>query len=370
MSEGLYVGLMTGTSMDGIDAALLDTADQRLRLRAAHSVRHDSELRRRLLAVDAATPLGEIIALDAQVGRALAETTLALLDKAGVSRGDVHAIGSHGQTVWHDPDTPRPTTLQIGDPTRIAQATGITVVADFRRRDLAAGGQGAPLAPAFHHAFFASRDEHRVVVNIGGMANLTHLPAQGEPARVVGFDTGPGNVLLDLWHGRHRGGPCDAQGQWAASGRVDPVLLARFLDDPYFRRPPPKSTGRDYFNMQWLERAGVSNHVPSAVQATLAQLTAVSIADAVQGSIPGATRVLVCGGGAHNRDLMGRLAAALPTMTVEDTGSAGIAPDWVEAAGFAWLAREALAGRATNIPAVTGASGPVPMGAIYPGAAR
>lgn len=353
--------------MDGIDAVLVAFSGGRSRLVATHSVEHDAPVRARLLEVNGASPLAEVMTLDALLGEQFADAILALLEKAGTPASDVAAIGSHGQTLWHAPDAPSPSTLQIGDPHRIAQRTGITVVADFRRRDLAAGGQGAPLGPLFHQAFFHSAEEDRVVVNIGGMANITRLPRAPGTGGVSGFDTGPGNVFLDSWYARHRGGTYDRDGAWAASGAVSAALLDRLLADAYFARKPPKSTGRDYFNDDWLAAAGVSGHDPATVQATLAQFTAETIAAGIRDSLPTATRALICGGGARNGDLMSRLQAALPEMRVEATDEEGIHADWVEAAGFAWLARETLAGRPGNLPSVTGACARVPLGAIHPG---
>ncbi len=365
MGQYTYIGLMTGTSMDAIDAALLDLSDAAPRLVATHGTPLPDALRRQLLAVGAGTGLTELLELDARLGEALANAAIELMNRAGVTSNQVRAIGSHGQTLWHAPDAEHRTTLQAGDPNRIAERTGITVVADFRRRDMAAGGQGAPLAPAFHRAFFGSITEPRAVVNIGGIANVTCLPA--DTTGVTGFDTGPGNVLLDTWCRQHDRGNYDADGAWAAQARTDPQLLARLRDDQYFRRPPPKSTGREYFNAQWLATAKLEGHSPATVQATLAELTAGTIADSLRSAMPSAKRLLVCGGGARNGDLMRRLARNLPEMVTESTADHGISPDWVEAAGFAWLAHATLDGRPGNIPAVTGAHRPVPLGGIYPG---
>jgi anhydro-N-acetylmuramic acid kinase len=277
----------------------------------------------------------------------------------------VRAVGSHGQTVRHRPRGTHPFTLQIGDANVIAARTGIAVVADFRRRDVALGGQGAPLLPAFHKAAFGDASEERIVVNIGGVANLTLLPAKGE---VRGFDTGPGNVLLDHWSREHLHEPYDAEGSFAAGGRVDEALLTHLLADPYFAAPPPKSTGPEHFNGPWLEGAlGATRRKPEDVAATLAELTARSIADATKRQAPGVARVFACGGGAHNKHLMARLAALLPGATLASTTSLGIDPDWVEAAGFAWLARETLQRRPGNLPSVTGAAQYSVLGAIYPG---
>jgi anhydro-N-acetylmuramic acid kinase len=277
----------------------------------------------------------------------------------------VRAIGSHGQTLLHRPRAHTPFTLQIGDPNRIAERTGIDVVADFRRRDLAAGGEAAPLVPAFHAAAFGVRGEARAVVNIGGIGNVTLLHADG---RVSGFDTGPGNCLMDLWVQEHRGKPYDDAGQFAASGNVDPALLELLLQEPYLALPPPKSTGRELFNRPWLRKALARRTAPIAdVQATLCEFTAATIASGMTAKGFAPTELLVCGGGAFNGELMRRLAARLPGVTVRHTGSAGIAPDQVEAAMCAWLAHQFLAGRPGNLVAVTGARGPRVLGALHRG---
>jgi anhydro-N-acetylmuramic acid kinase len=281
---------------------------------------------------------------------------------AGFAPAELASVGVHGQTVRHRPD--EHWTLQLNDPARVAERTGATVVADFRRRDIAAGGQGAPLVPAFHHALFARADRARAVVNVGGIANVTLL-VPGEPVR--GFDTGPGNVLLDHWHARHSGGAFDAGGAWAASGRVDHALLRTMLADPFFAAAPPKSTGRDRFNAGWLD-AMLARHAdrqpPADVQATLTALTAHAIADAVRPW--GVVDLLVCGGGAHNAELMRMLAQEVAPVRVGTTADEGVAVEHVEALAFAWLAREALAGRTGSLPEVTGAKGARVLGAIYP----
>ena len=284
------------------------------------------------------------------------------LQDAGVTPAEVAAIGSHGQTLRHLPGATHPFTLQIGDPWRIALGTGIRTIADFRRADLALGGQGAPLAPAFHDWLFRATGTARVVLNLGGIANVTILPADDAPA--TGFDTGPGNTLLDGWIARHRGETLDRDGDWSASGRVATDLLDRLLADPYFAAPPPKSTGFEYFNVRWLQAAGADAFEPADVQATLAQLTAETVAAAVRGT-GGVADLLVCGGGVHNLDLLARLAAALPGVAVRSTAEAGLEPDWVEGAAFAWLAMRRIRRLPGNLPSVTGASGPAILGASY-----
>lgn len=365
----LYIGLISGTSMDGVDAALLDCTLAEPRLLATHSGSYTPELRREL---DAALLLEDprtaaLDALDVAVGEAFADAAGALLARAGVAPGAVTAIGSHGQTIHHAPDAVPPYSLQIGDPHTIGRRTGIDVVADFRTADIAAGGQGAPLVPAFHAAVFSTAREPRVVLNIGGIANITILPAPPGSEPVRGFDTGPGNTLMDVWAMQHLGQRMDAGGRWAAGGRIDTALLESLLADPYFRLAPPKSTGREYFNAGWLT-AHLREHACSAqdVQATLCELTARSVAADIRAHAPATQRVLVCGGGAHNPRLMDRLAVALPGLSVESTAALGVDPDWVEAATFAWLAQRHLRAEPGNIPSVTGARAAVVLGRLFP----
>ncbi|SHF68380.1 anhydro-N-acetylmuramic acid kinase [Microbulbifer donghaiensis] len=365
----LYIGLMSGTSVDSIDAVLVDFGDEdkpkpRILTALGHPI-HPT-LRDAILALCAPGPseLDRAGQLDRQLGQAFAEATNTLLARAGVKPGEITAIGSHGQTVRHRPPgaVATPFTVQLGDPNTIAALTGITTVADFRRRDMALGGQGAPLMPAFHRAAFAT-DCDRAVVNIGGMANITELAADGS---VHGYDTGPGNALLDYWINLHKGQPFDRDGAWAASGRANPELLNRLLADPYFAARPPKSTGRETFNASWLEQACSGLELaPPDVQATLAEVTAASIAEAVHVFADGG-ELLICGGGAKNKDLLARLRRRLPTWSIADTGTYGIDADWLEAVGFAWLARQTLLGLPGNCPGVTGAREESVLGAIHP----
>lgn len=356
-----FVGLMSGTSLDGVDAALVDFEVLPGRLVAHHFVPFPEDVRAEALALCAPGPdeLDRAGALANRVAALYAEAVEALLAQA--SRPQVVAVGAHGQTVRHRPE--RGYTVQLLNAALLAERTGLRVVADLRSRDIAAGGQGAPLVPAYHAACFASTDRHRVIANIGGIANVTDLA----PGRAVrGFDTGPGNALLDLWAQEHLGSRYDAGGAWAASGRVAETLLAAMLEETYFSFLPPKSTGRERFHRGWLDRFDLRGQAPQDVQATLAALTARSIAAAVRRDCTGAEEVLACGGGAHNATVMRELAAALPGVRVATTASVGIDPDWVEAMAFAWLAREALAARPGNLPSVTGAAGPRVLGAIYP----
>ncbi len=367
----LYIGLMTGTSLDGIDAVLVEFGDAVPRCLAAHTEPYHPHLRKALLELcQSRSSIERMMELDIRLGRMYAREVNRLLTLAGISAGDVTAIGSHGQTIRHLPGGDCPATLQIGDPNTVAQLTGITTVADFRRRDMAAGGEGAPLVPAFHDAIFRRPGEHRVVVNIGGIANVTLLPGDGGKP-VGGFDTGPGNILMDAWAARHLGVPQDEGGGWAAGGRVDPRLLELMLGDPFFHRPPPKSTGRDHFNPAWLDQwRRTAELPPQDVAATLCELTATTIASAIRRHAPATGRIIVCGGGVHNGTLMQRLRRLAAPRRVESSAKHGVDPDRVEAIAFAWLARRTLKGEAGNLPPVTGAGDPAVLGGIYPGAGR
>ncbi len=369
-SGDLFIGLMSGSSLDGIDAVLVRLPEtEPPELLACHRRPLPADLRQ---AMDALTRPGEnelarLAAADVRMGRELAAAVRELLAQNDIDAATVQAIGSHGQTLRHWPGGETPTSLQIGDPNLIAERTGITTVADFRRRDMAAGGQGAPLVPAFHAAVFRHPVESRAILNLGGIANLTLLPAD-PAAPVQGFDSGPGNALMDAWIARHQNRPHDAEGRWAASGRVHADLLAALLADPYFGAPPPKSTGRDHFHLDWAARQWPKLDAlpPADVMATFLELTAVSIRDALLAHAPDAGRLLICGGGVHNARLLQRLQALLPDLPVESTARHGLAPDWVEAVAFAWLARQALAGRPGNLPSVTGAGRAVILGTIHP----
>lgn len=364
----LFLGLMSGTSADGIDAALAQfPAEGGCRFVHGHTFDWKAETRAALITLgQGAEPasLDALGQLDAEVGIAFAAAANGLLERAGIERTRVQAIGSHGQTIRHRPTSNPSFTWQIGDANRIAELTGIATVADFRRRDVAAGGHGAPLMPAFHLAMLGSADEDRAVLNLGGIANLSLLARDGS---LRGFDTGPANALLDGWCQRHLGAAFDADGAFAASGRVDDALLARLLDDAWFALPPPKSTGREHFHLDWVHaRLGSGSFSPADVQATLLELTAATIADALLAHLPGVRRLLVCGGGVRNPLLLQRIAARLPGVAVVSSAAHGLDPDYMEAMGFAWLARETLAGRPGNLPSVSGARGPRILGAIHP----
>jgi anhydro-N-acetylmuramic acid kinase len=366
---GLFLGMISGTSADGIDAALVQFRDgEEPRMLRARTFPLPAALRELVLRVsqaDARVELDEFGELDTRLGQAFAAAAQELLEEAGVDATKVRAIGSHGQTLRHRPQGDAPFTMQIGDANVIAERTGIDTVADFRRRDVAAGGQGAPLVPAFHASTLTDAVEDRAVLNIGGIANLTLLPVGG---KVRGFDTGPGNGLMDAWCLRHRGHPFDRGGAFAATGRCDDLLLSRLLAEPWLSLPPPKSTGRDLFHLAWLEaRLGHAALTPADVQATLARFTARTIADALHAGLPTCARVLVCGGGVHNPELLRELANALPGVVVESTAEKGLDPDFVEAMAFAWLAREFVVRRAGNLASVTGARGARVLGVLYPG---
>lgn len=364
MSE-LYIGLMSGTSMDGIDAALVRFDEASLEILCTGDYPYPATLRTQLLdaiAVPLEREIDNVNELNVATGECFRDAALALLAAAGVDASEVTAIGSHGQTLRHQPDHATPFTLQIGAPDLIANGTGITTVADFRRADIAAGGQGAPLAPVFHDWLFRRPGVNRGVLNIGGIANITLL-AEGEAT--IGFDTGPGNSLLDRWTHKHRGESFDRNGAWAASGEVNEVLLQRLLSDPYFAAPPPKSTGFEHFNMRWLEERGVEAFAPADVQATLCALSARTIAEAIICLPVEIDELLVCGGGVHNRALMQALQDRLPGIAVKPTTVAGLDPDWVEACAFAWLAMRRLNGLPGNLPSVTGARKKVQLGCIH-----
>lgn len=362
-----YIGLMSGTSVDGIDAVLVEFNDANVSLAATHSHPYtdglQDDLRQAMRQADAmgAERLGE---LHVRVGRAFRDAVLTMLDEADVDAGTVRAIGSHGQTLWHRPSGSYPFTLQIGDAATIAIGTGIDTVADFRSTDVALGGEGAPLVPPFHAWLFGDAAEHRVVLNLGGIANITVLPAGGA---ITGFDTGPGNTLLDAWARLQLGANHDDRGAFAAGGRVDEALVGDALADPWFARQPPKSTGFEYFNLDWLRSFTVDNLSPRDVQASLAEITARSIAEAVGQWAPGTRRMYACGGGVANDDLMQRLRRSLPELRLCTTSEAGLDPGWVEAAAFAWLAMRHIHGLTGNLPSVTGARRSAVLGALYRG---
>ncbi|TXI50602.1 MAG: anhydro-N-acetylmuramic acid kinase [Lysobacter sp.] len=367
----LYLGLISGTSTDGIDTAIVRFGDdgRSAELLFGRTYAWPSDLRARLVELGqrgVALTLDDIGELDTRIGRIFADAAAHALRDSGIDRARIAAIGSHGQTLRHRPQGDHPFTMQLGDPNLIAETCGVRVVADFRRRDVAAGGHGAPLLPALHAALLTAPEEQRAVVNLGGIANITLLPppseAQGE---VRGFDTGPANALMDAWCLRHTGAGYDRDGAFALSGRVDTALLSKLLQEPWFSLPAPKSTGRDQFHLGWLERHLTGQESPPDVQATLLALTARTVADALNAAQPGTARLIACGGGVHNPALMRALAATLPRVTVESSTAHGLDPDLVEAMGFAWLARQTVLGLPGNLPSVSGAKGLRVLGAMY-----
>lgn len=367
------IGLMSGTSLDGVDGVLVDFAEgTQVLWHASRGV--DAALRAELLALNAPDGRDELhrAALAANaLARSYAEVVRELLQATGMAPAQIAAIGAHGQTVRHRPQMFDGTgyTLQLNSPALLAELSGVAVVADLRSRDVAAGGQGAPLVPAFHQGVFGRPGETVLVLNIGGIANLSVLAGDGT---VLGFDCGPGNALMDGWCQAHTGQPYDDGGQWAATGQVLPALLDRLLAEPFLQQPPPKSTGRDLFHADWLaghlsaSATSPADARPADVQATLTEFTARACAGAVQRFGRGGGELLVCGGGAFNTQLMQRIAALLPGVAVDTTAARGLPPQQVEAAAFAWLARQALLGLPGNLPAVTGARGPRILGAIHP----
>ncbi|CAG9174743.1 anhydro-N-acetylmuramic acid kinase [Cupriavidus respiraculi] len=369
-SADRFVGLMSGTSMDGADGVLVDFSTGTPTVLAAVHQPFPAALREAFSALQQSGPdeiHREALAAN-ELARVYADCTSAVLRAAGLPAEAVTAIGAHGQTIRHRPGLYDGIgyTRQSQHPALLAEMTGIDVVADFRSRDIAAGGQGAPLVPAFHQALFGDAGETRVVCNIGGISNISILPAAGQRP-VTGFDCGPGNALLDHWIGTHRQLPFDGNGAWAASGTVDTALLGTLLAEPYFAAPPPKSTGRDLFHADWLVgHLGQQPRAPQDVQATLTALTAEAIARDVRTHAPDAARLIVCGGGAHNGHLMAHLQRALPGIAVQTSGDFGVPVSQVEAIAFAWLARQCVRREPGNLPSVTGATGPRVLGAIYP----
>jgi anhydro-N-acetylmuramic acid kinase len=359
----IYIGIMSGTSLDGVDAALVDLEGTGPRTLAFASVAFPPELRTRLLALSA--PGSGELEEAGEAALQLADLYVLAVDRvlasSGLERSHVVAIGCHGQTVRHRPE--RGYTIQLNDPARIAEKCRIDVVADFRRRDLAAGGQGAPLVPAFHRAVFGMPGQSRCIVNIGGIANVTAIASDGT---LLGFDCGPGNVLLDAWASEHLGKPCDLDGAWALTGRVDARMLERFMDEPYFRQTPPKSTGRELFNRQWLDARLLADVAPRDIQATLVELTARAITDAISSIAPDSRAIFLCGGGARNPAIVDRIARQASRAKVNTTDTLGVPAGHVEAVAFAWLARQCVRRAPIDLTSVTGARHACILGAIYP----
>ena len=352
--------------MDAIDAVLVRfSPDNRLETAEVYSTPFPSDIRtilQELIKPDWTGSLKEIANLNATLGAIYADTAQALIKKSGLTKEAITAIGNHGQTVWHQPDIEPRFSWQLGDANQIAEVTGVTTIADFRNRDIAAGGEGAPLVPAFHQSAFASPDKCRVVVNIGGISNISVLSPE---KKTLGFDTGPGNGLMDAWCLQEQSLPYDKDGQWAASGNCNSALLEKLLQDPYFSRPYPKSTGKEYFNLEWLNTHFQDDIPAQDIQATLLELTAFSIQQSIIEATPEVDEVFICGGGAKNSALMNRLSTLMGRVSVEKTDTLGIDADWVEAIAFAWLARQTMKGLPGNLPSATGADGFRVLGAIY-----
>jgi anhydro-N-acetylmuramic acid kinase len=368
----LYIGLMSGTSMDAIDAVLVELPEKKIPILHAQTTQPLSlELKSRLMNLtkpgfNEIDLMGE---LDVIFAQASVTCCLNLLKEANITPDQVQAIGSHGQAIRHRPNQQYPFTLQIGDPNIIAEQTGITTVCDFRRRDIAKGGQGAPLTPAFHQAMFRSPDHDRIVLNIGGIANITILPCDLKQ-NIQGFDTGPGNTLLDAWVNKHLQTRYDKFGAFGAKGQSHLALLSSLLSDPYFKQAPPKSTGLEYFHLNWLnhhlEKTLTTDLKPEDIQATLQDLTARSISEAIKKYAPPQGEILVCGGGIHNVQLMHLLDQYLPSYRITSTQEFGIHPNLVEATAFAWFAKCTINQESCHLPSVTGATGPTILGGIYP----
>lgn len=367
-SPNYYIGVMSGTSLDGVDIALLDFAKNPPKMTACDFFPMPEELRADISALlkTGETNLQKLGEIDHRLGLLYAETINAFLTKNQLKAEDIQAIGCHGQTVWHSPDSAYPFTTQIGDMNLVAEQTGITTIADFRRKDMAVGGQGAPLVPAFHQAIFSDSNRLTVVLNIGGISNISVLKPNSP---TIGYDIGPGNTLMDSWIEQHQGKRYDRNGEWARTGKINLELLSALLDEPFFAKVPPKSTGRELFNLAWLakKQQNLTACQPQDVQRTLAEFTAQSIANELsrfERELP--CLLLVCGGGARNPLLMERISALLPDWEVTTTTEFGLDIDYVEAAAFAWLAYQRIHNLPSNMPSVTGAKKAVSLGVIYP----
>ncbi|MFT7414370.1 MAG: anhydro-N-acetylmuramic acid kinase [Methylophagaceae bacterium] len=367
---GYFIGVMSGTSLDGIDVALTSVSESgTFKLVTAQTFPFPEALHYKLqcLIVNQTSTLQDLGEIDITLGQLIGLSINKLLTAQQLSAQDITAIGSHGQTIFHSPVGKLPFSFQIGNANLIAEMTGITTIADFRQRDIAAGGQGAPLVPAFHQALFSSPNEDRVIVNIGGISNLTLLPASSDEP-VIGFDTGPGNVLIDYWTKLQLNKPYDHSGEWAASGKCNNEILSQLLDEDFFNKPIPKSTGRELFNQLWCETklTEYTQKTASAdIQATLTELTALTIANDITTYAKSNSSIFICGGGAHNDHLIGRLQTLVGDKKVSTTTGLGIDPDWVEACAFSWLAYRTINKKSGNLPSVTGAKHPVILGAIY-----
>jgi anhydro-N-acetylmuramic acid kinase len=363
----LFIGVMSGSSLDGIDVALTEISHDHCKVVATYFLAYPAALKQSLLSLhfSSENELEKSALMENQLARLYAEAVNSLLAKRKLHPNEITAIGCHGQTIRHQPRLGNEMgyTIQLGNNALLTELTNITVVGDFRSRDIAAGGQGAPLVPAFHRDVFFSPHKNRAIVNIGGIANISYLAKTGE---TIGFDSGPGNMLLDHWVKLHLGQDYDADGTWAATGKTQPVLLASMLSDPYFALPPPKSTGRDLLNANWLiNHLGKETYKPEDVARTLVELTSITICQAIAQYCPNVDEIYLCGGGAHNQLLKDTIQSSLQIPLLA-TDVLGVAVDWVEAAAFAWLAKQTLNHMASNLPAATGAVGLRVLGAIYP----
>ena len=368
MSREFYIGLISGTSIDGVDCTLVAFEGTRLELVATHFEESKTSLREHILELSHGTGISLSLFGETHVavGKIYANAVQKLLRKTRISAKDITAIGSHGQTIWHKPTGKNPFTIQIGDPNTIAQNTGITTITDFRQKAIVLGGQGAPLAPLVHRELFLHDNFDRAIINIGGMANITALPANGA---CFAYDTGPGNVLMDYWISKNQEKRYDENGSWGASGECNKDLLKYLLADPYFSLKPPKSTGRELFNKHWLKgklREYGKPIKPKNLQATLSALTATSIANAVS-DFCSTSEVYICGGGVHNKFLMENLRAVIPNPVIKTTQSLGIDPDWVESVTFAWMAKQTIENRQVDTTAFTGSAKPSILGGVYKG---
>lgn len=366
--NNLFIGLMSGTSLDGVDVVLTDFKHPKPRLIASYCHPIPELLKTTLIQTiqpDWKGSLEDIGILNKQLGELFADASLTLIDKENVDPKQISAIGSHGQTLWHQPNGSYPFSMQLGDANVIAEKTGITTIADFRSRDVSAGGQGAPLAPAFHHTFLSHQEKNRVILNIGGIANITLLPKITSKKEISGFDTGPGNGLLDAWILLNNKSSYDTYGDWARSGKIIRKALEVFLKYDYFGEPAPKSTGKEEFNLVWLHQMlgdDLKSSKAEDIQATLTELTALTIADGIDDDYE---EIFICGGGIHNNFLTERLQHHLPKIKIASTEELGVHPDWMEAMAFAWLAKQTLEGKSSNLPEVTGARGKRILGAIH-----
>ncbi len=363
-----YIGLMSGTSLDGVDAVLVGFDQQSPTLISSYVHPIEPNLRETLLETihpDWKGSLADVGTLNHRLGKLFADAACSLIKHKNIDKTSISAIGSHGQTLWHQPQGKHPFSLQLGDASIIAEQTGITTIADFRSRDIAAGGQGAPLVPAFHKKLFTHANKNRVILNVGGISNITILPPKTSTLMASGYDTGPGNGLLDAWIAKHQNASYDKNGKWAKSGVINEKILIRLLKEPYFSLTSPKSTGKELFNLSWLEiMIGDQLHKekPENIQATLTEFSACSISD----NVTDCDELYICGGGAHNDFLIERLKHHLPTTKIDTTAKLGIDPDWMEAIAFAWLAKQAHENKTGNLPSVTGANGKRILGSIYP----